>query len=282
LPAMHIEDMKRWHWALISLVIGLALSYVWSNFEWGEQLPTMDQADFERGVVTRFGEAGHVADITLLPTTERNVQPVMCAQLRRGRDPGMMKFHPALFRAAIPFTSERDGQTYPTLAAYLNHVKAQANPELRFKYAWYRERWAAYALWTAASVLVIGIVWPSVVSLMSGAGLGLMPVRSAEAEYDLSRFGKGQTKPTASEQYDPEEIRRLDEELEKRLAGENTGTVTDIAAAAAAAPEQPVRQLNGGPLEVIDAGKEVDPKEYRGEFYPVEKPKKEGFKDPRA
>src|SRR5688572_30168974 len=160
---MHIEDMKRWHWALISIVIGLGLSYVWSKVDLSEPLPTMGQADFERGVVPKYGEPGHVGDITLLPVSEQNVQPVMCAQLRRGREPGVMKFHPALFRATIPFKSLRDEKTYPTLDAYLKSVRAELNPQLSFRYAWYRQTWATYALWTAASVILIGLVWPTVV-----------------------------------------------------------------------------------------------------------------------
>ena len=48
---MHVQDLKRWHWVAISIVVGLALSYVWSSVEWDENLPTVGQADFERGLV---------------------------------------------------------------------------------------------------------------------------------------------------------------------------------------------------------------------------------------
>src|SRR5262245_7842448 len=120
---MHIEDMKRWHWALIAIVIGVALSYVWSNVEWGDSLPTMGQIDFERGVAAKYPQPGHIANIVLLPTAEKDVQAVVCEQLRRTSDPKVMEFRPALFRSPVPFKDQRSGQTFASIAAYLSDVK---------------------------------------------------------------------------------------------------------------------------------------------------------------
>ena len=30
---MHIQDLKRWHWILIAIPIGAALSYAWTSIE---------------------------------------------------------------------------------------------------------------------------------------------------------------------------------------------------------------------------------------------------------
>jgi hypothetical protein len=280
---MHIEDFKRWHWAVIAIVIGLALSWVWSNVEWGDQLPTMGQPDFERGVVAKYPQPGHIANIVVLPSAEKNVQAVVCEQLRRTKDPRVMEFRPALFRSPVPFKTERDGQSYPTIAAYLNDVKTRNNPDLRFKYAWYRETWAVYLLWTVASVLLIGVVWPSAISLMTGGGLGFTREKSTDPEYDLSRFGKGErsSKPSAgvaTSEHDLDEVRRLDEELERQLAA--GATASTGATATTSTADQPTRKLDGGPLESANIPTQDEHKQYGGEFYPVVKPAHKPHDDP--
>ena len=58
---MHVQDLKRWHWVAISIVVGLALSYVWSSVEWDENLPTVGQADFERGLAAMTWETDETA-----------------------------------------------------------------------------------------------------------------------------------------------------------------------------------------------------------------------------
>ena len=273
---MHIEDMKRWHWALIAVGIGLALSYAWSNVQWADQLPTMAQTDFERGVAAKFPQPGHITNVIVLPSAEKDFQAVVCEQLRRTKDPKVMEFRPALFRAPAPFKSERGGQTYASISAYLGEVKSKANPELSYKYAWYRETWAVYLLWTSASMLLIGGVWPSAVSLMTGGGLGLRREKSDEPEYDLSRYGKGKPEskpgarvgPSAAEM---EEVRRLDEELERQLAAGATSGAGVQGAEGIAGSDQPIRKLDGGPLEAAGVQASDEEKEYGGEFYPVVK-----------
>ena len=71
---MHVQDLKRWHWIAISVVVGLLLSFVWSSVEWDENLPTIGQRDFEAGLVgarDRFGNghngARHLCDLHVCP-----------------------------------------------------------------------------------------------------------------------------------------------------------------------------------------------------------------------
>ncbi len=270
---MYVEDMKRWHWMLIAVAVGLGLSYVWSKVELGDSRPTMSQFDFERGVIMQPDNPGYIANIIVLPTTEKNVQAVRCAQLRRTKDPRSLEHCPALFLAPIPFKSARDGRSYPTMGAYLDQVKPTGSSRVRFKYAWYRQTWVVYGLWTGASVVLIGLVWPSVVSLMTGGGLGLMPQKQIDVEYDLSRFGNGQSAPSIPGASDPEEFWGLDEELEQRLASDASSPNSSAVAAPAPTSDQCVRPLEGGPLET-QIQKPDEPMEYGGEFYPVAKPHK--------
>ena len=70
---MHVQDLKRWHWAVIALVVGLALSYVWSSVEWDENLPTIGQRDFEAGLLINYPQAGHLNNVTVMPPQEGEV-----------------------------------------------------------------------------------------------------------------------------------------------------------------------------------------------------------------
>ncbi len=267
---MHVQDIKRWHWLSIAIVIGLALSYVWANVEWGDQLATIGQPDFERGLIIQYPQPGHISRAIVLPPQEGKSK-VVCEQLRRTKDPRVMEFRPVAFMADVPYKSDRSGESYPTVSKYLDNVRSN-NTALSAKYAWYRETWAVYALWTGAAVLLIGGIWPSVVSLMTGGGLGLQRAEK-DPEYDLDRFGKGEKKeqPASSQsdarQQDMDELRRLDEELEKRLASGATASTNSNSATEMS--EEPMRVLDGGPLEVAAIPTEDVNKEYGGEFYPV-------------
>jgi len=272
---MHIEDFKRWHWMLIAIVVGLVLAYVLAGVPWGDDLPTLGQIDFERGIVAKFPQPGYITNVVVLPSAQKDVATVVFEQLCRTNDSKKMEFRPATFRTPLPFKSQRDGQTYQSIQDFLSNAKAKANPDLAFKYAWYRQRSSVYVLWTFAAVLLIGVVWPSVVSLLTGGGLGFVRARSTDPEYDLSRFGNRPTtpKPQSPDQAprDLDEVRRLDEELERRLAAQATVDGGQAAQANAQHPNEPVRALNAGPLETANVQSPDELKEYGGEFYPVVK-----------
>jgi len=276
---MQLQDLKRWQWMLFAVIVGLALSYVWSNWDCGDQLPTITQPDFERGIVGHFPQVGYVTEVTVLPRTHAEVQGVVCAMLSRTSSATSMKYQPVVFHAPFPYTTDR-GQSFTSVRDYLASIRSQ-NADVHFSYAWYRERWAVYILWMAASVLLIGGIFPSVISLMTGGGLNLSmqfekKPKAKSEEYDLDRFGKGgwgssggKTTNGASAA-DLDELRRLDAELEKRL-GAGAGLSGDSTGAGPGDAVDGVRKLDGGPLELTQAQKEQEEREYKGEYYPVAK-----------
>jgi len=276
---MNVQDLKRWHWLVISVVVGLALSYVWSSVEWDENLPTIGQRDFEAGLVIKFPTQGHLDNVTVMPPQDGKYK-VVAEQVRNTKTPGMVEFRPVAFMAATPYVAGqwRGGdEEHPNVREYLKKAQS-ATPEIQFKYAWYRETWAIYTLWTGAAVLLIGGVWPSVVSLMVGAGLGLSREEKGP-DYDLDRFKSEAPKAGGRREPTPEEIahmRQLEEELERKLEAQRLGMPIPEdepqPATSAAAP----RKLDGGPLETVAADKPAEDHEYKGEFYPVDRhlPKK--------
>ncbi len=217
---MQIQDVKRWHWAATALVVGLAFSFAWSNYPWDQQYPTLAPAEFERGLTIPTGRLGHIADIQVLPPID-NKYEIFCTQVRQlPRGGGIAR--PVAVLTNIPYNSSRTKQSYPDILAFLKSEQA-SHPEIHYGFAWYRQTWAIYVLCITASLVLIGGIWPSVVSLMTGGGLGFSRPPK-EPGYDLDRFATGEKSeaPRAAPEItnqDLDEVRRLDEELERNLTG---------------------------------------------------------------
>jgi len=276
---MHVQDLKRWHWAVIALVVGLALSYVWSSVEWDENLPTIGQRDFETGLTTPYPKEKHLANVTVMPPQEGKYK-VVAEQVRNTKTPGVIDLRPVAYMADTPYKAgawRNDNEEHPSVREFLKSMQANnPNAEISFRYAWYREAWAIYLLWTGAALLLIGGVWPSVISLMVGAGLGFQK-EDKGPEYDLERFkAEADAKKAAGHVATPEELAHLAEleaDLEKRLAAQRAGLPMpedeEVVPAAS-------KKLDGGPLEALVDNRPAEEHEYKGEFYPVDRhlPKK--------
>lgn len=269
---MHVQDLKRWHWVAIAIVVGLALSYVWSSVEWDENLPTVGQADFERGLLTKFPAEKSLQNVVVMPPQEGKYK-IVAEQVRNTKTAGVVDLRPVAYMADTPYKAgvwRGESSEFKNVREYLSKLKAD-NPEVAYKYAWYRETWAIYTLWLGASVLLIGGVWPSVVSLMVGAGLGISSEEKGP-EYDLDRFKSEADKkavPTGPTNADMQHLHELEDELEKRLAAQRMGVPLpdDQPAAEPAA----AKKLDGGPLENLVPDKPAEEHEYKGDFYPVDR-----------
>jgi hypothetical protein len=269
---MHVQDLKRWHWVAISIVVGLALSYVWSSVEWDENLPTVGQADFERGLLTKFPAEKSLQNVVVMPPQEGKYK-IVAEQVRNTKTAGVVDLRPVAYMADTPYKAgiwRGESEQFKDVREYLAKLK-ESNPDVAYKYAWYRETWAIYTLWLGASLLLIGGVWPSVVSLMVGAGLGISGEEKGP-EYDLERFKSEEAKkaaaagPTAA---DMQHLHELEDELEKKLAAQRAGLPIpeDQPEQAPAA----AKKLDGGPLENLAPDKPAEEHEYKGDFYPVDR-----------
>jgi hypothetical protein len=194
------------------------------------------------------------------------------------RGSGEWAYRPASVVAETPFVFGREvpGVTAApdeTILAFLERIQAD-HPNVKYRYAWEREPWAVYTIWTGGSVLVMGLVWPSLISLAAGRGLGLKPYRPDEPAYDLERFAGGDepAKPAAKEmtEEDAQQLAAAEAALRKGLgpAGAAAAPATD------GSTDQAIKKLEGKPLEPLAIpGQDEEPKEYKGEYYPVAKPK---------
>jgi hypothetical protein len=188
------------------------------------------------------------------------------------------------FNAEIPFKVqgqvEPKGENY-SVRDYLTELK-KTNENVEFRYAWWWQKNSQFAIWIGGSLVLIGGIWPSMVSLMIGAGLGRPKKSKEEKEYDLDRFGKYKepSKPAIAVKagMSAAESRRLEEmqdkmEADLAAAGMQMTSANGEAASAAGSSATGVKKLTGAAVEVAPAIKpeDTEPREYTGEFYPVVK-----------
>jgi hypothetical protein len=277
---MQVQDLKRWHWALIALVVGVALSYAWTNVE--PTIPrSLGQATFE-DLLVRPPHEGHawLENLTVYPP-EEGVYVVTGEQLTVTSGSKEGTYKPFAYMAKIPYVpgagrtvagAKPSAPADQTILTYLK-TTAEQHAHVDYRYAWERKPAAVYAIWTVGSLVVIGGVWPSLVSLLTGGGLGLTRQKDDD-DYDLSRFGSGKEAapagPTGPTTADVDQLKAVEAELEQKLAGFGITGATDAAGGTDQAGG--VRKLDAQPLEAAPIDKPEEPKDYKGEFYPVARP----------
>jgi hypothetical protein len=291
---MQIEDFKRWHWVLISLAIGALLAYARTMLS-PDEVGTgrgISPNEFAQNVARPKTGNGYdwVKQITIYPTQTivdpsseqtRQVNFVVC-NLLTPLPNGKYQYKPVHFTAEIPF---KVGNTKPmsdtySVRDYLAEVKDRF-PDVQYRYAWWTQPRAQFGIWMGGAVLLIGGLWPSLVSLLIGAGLG-RPHKEKTDEYDLERFSK--SKPSKAPEpvakagmsaAEAQKLRDMQDQMEKDLAaaGMQMTSGGEPASAGGPASSAPVKALTGTAVEPVEAPKADDePKEYKGEFYPVAKP----------
>jgi hypothetical protein len=274
---MRIEELKRWHWVLVGLIVGVSLGYLYGSIEPGSGR-SISQARFETALNETPLQGSHpwIRDIVVHPHPERGVI-ITGRHLEPGRGDTML-YQPFRFVPPMPYeplSSPRGNrpadweQSGRTVRDYLNHM-AGTHDHVSYRYAWTSQPLYRYLIWTAGAVLAIGIVWPSIISLLTGGGLGRRG--ATEPEYDLSRFQSDpappQRQPASMTQEEADHLASLEAELERKLAGRSDDAIA-ADPAPEAAPEQPVRRLDARPLEGAPVESPQQRKDYAGEFYPT-------------
>jgi hypothetical protein len=273
---MHLQDLKRWHWILIAIPIGAALSYAWTSIE--PSVPRhIGQETFERQLVaTPIEDHPWLANLVVHPPVE-GVMVVTGEQLSLRPDEKVADYRPFAFNAITPYQPlpPQSRRSAPPAAADPNETvltylakTAARHDHVRYRFAWERQPSVVYAIWTGGAMALIGGVWPTLVSLLVGAGYGLSEVE--DDEYDLERFGRSNDTPAAPAidvGLGAAHLAEVEAELQKNLEGFGSASV----ASAIGSPSPEVRSLDGGPVEAAPLAHD-DPNEYKGEFYPVAKP----------
>jgi hypothetical protein len=166
------------------------------------------------------------------------------------------------------------------LAATNQFLKARDGAQailVVFNYRWWESSKYGFQIWMVGSFLVVGVLWPSLLTVMIKGGLG----KTTPEEYDLSRFKDGpepdavKPAPVTTTADDMQKLRELEESMAAALkTGATAAPAGEAATTVVAAPE--VKKLAGGPAHEAEVLKtaEEEKKEYDGEFYPVVHPHK--------
>jgi len=274
---MHLRDLKRWHWVVISIPIGLVLSFAWTSLE--PEIPRhLGQDTFERDLAAEPIEGHPWLDRIVVHPEREGVMVVTGEQLSLRANETVADYRPFAFNAISPYQplpprgGGGGGGAMPAqkenVLAYLEEV-AKQHPHVRFRYAWQRHPAVVYAIWTGGAVLLIGGIWPTLVSLLVGAGFG--GGEEDDDNYDLSRFAGGATQahvPVGLTDAEAAHLAEVEAELQRNLEGSASGP----AGAATAQTPAEIRKLEGGAVEAAPLPDDDPNREYRGEFYPVAKP----------
>ena len=189
---MGIERVRRWQWVVLSLVLGLGLAQA-RRFD-ADDLPNRlgegvaDRGWFEREVQRQVP----LADGTSVPAFSRLRVYPLSVQERGGRRPvhvvaGMYlahaghregppgggapvgKLRPYFYIAPVPYQSLADERARKPVAAaatvrdYLDGLRAKG---VTYTYAWWADPRYAAAAWVGGSFVLIGVLWPTALSLL--------------------------------------------------------------------------------------------------------------------
>lgn len=308
---MGLEYLKRWHWAVIGLILGLVFGG--SQVMFRETDPGGDRTFDRRQFEAYLARGMQVQNLVLHPTLDgqewitgevfKHENGSLTAPApRRVRRPGR-RLWPRMSSAPEPAPVTQPAEVkqppgtwvpFPVLAAeanskqsryekmngreYIEYLKKeypQAADMMTYRFAWWEVPKYTLSIYGGAGVLLVGGVWPTIIALLTGAGLGR--AKKEEDTYDLSRF-KGKTAKTTAAAVDhtqgDQELAELNAKLEAGVVDMlTTSTTPDIDHDEEEA--HAIRKLENRPMDATESalGKSSDdPKDYNGEFYPVVRP----------
>jgi hypothetical protein len=157
-----------------------------------------------------------------------------------------------------------------SIADFLSDA-AKLGYTVSFSYRWMEIPKYVYPVWIFGSFVVIGLIWPTLLRMMIGQGLG----RERTQGFDLRGYkpsptpaAVGAAGPTAEDQ---QRLVDLEANMLASLKAQQAGKAPAPAAEAAAPPQ--VAKLSGAaaPASTPAPAPEPEEKSYEGEYYPVDR-----------
>ena len=291
---MYVERVKRWQWLLLSVLVGLALWYARRPdasdlARYGEGLN--DPAAFENALFGAVDGVPRVQGLTVHRQAiddgagSRRTAYVVSGDYCDGRpDPidGTFRWRPRFFLAPVPYRARMNlynlGGTDDEAAEAVRRYERMESPTVldflrlletakvvSYTHAWWRTYPAA--TWVGGSVLLVGVVWPTVINLLA---YGRLTRPREEKGVDLSKVRSTATPaPPGTSGPDIEHLHQLEAELEANLSGA-AGPEPDPQPAAT---PRPAPALSTAPLEPVAAPAHDDTVfgAHADDFYPTER-----------
>lgn len=281
---------------LISLVVGLALAYVYSGLA-AEGGPSNRRTIAPGEVLNRVGwtmkgKAGQdmpaIRNLRIYPPVEnKNLvtleEFIVTTDRATGQRAG--EYQERQFVAEIPFVLGRGKAPSETWTIRDELAKRQErNKKIEFTYVTLAATPYVYAVCVTASFLLIGVIWPTLQFRLQSAGYGAPPREEKPAAPKWA--AKPSAVPSAPvvkkgpTQADLDQLESITARYQQSVGGMATvsgggggGASGDSQSGTAVAepPKQAQRKWETGPLEVKEAPKpaEEDDVEVKGEYYPV-------------
>lgn len=306
---MAIQRVRLWQWIVIAVAVGGVLGMFLISADDFGNAGTLQATTFYQRLHAKTDDGQPVIhDIVIYPAIQsangRRVQRVTFMERRRNRDTNQWDDLPGDTVAEIPYRkdiSDPDNR----IGDFLKQRK-EVMPELDYRFAWWRIsgvepvegtqaslvrgnipfdrelRWwqyprGAWIVLMTSSVLLIGLVWPLMIRGLVKLGFGL-PEETQDTGVDLSKVSSRTRQETnvAAKGVTDEDLDALGD-LNARLAA----SVGDLSVTDAAPDEAEqkrheaavVKQLSNAPAEpTATESKPEEPKDFKGEYYPVARP----------
>lgn len=284
---MEIENFKRWHWILISLIVGASIGGVMVFYgpdvdAYAKQ--SMNMASFEDLVINHnYDGVALPLNVRVYPLSEIDDAVVGSVvryereDLANPRSEIKPVMSPFLFSIRAPYPNayrgnERVGppEAFKSNLDYLQKLSAKfPDAKIQYQFAWWTKPKAMMGLWIAGSLVMIGGIWPTVLNLMTGAGLA--PKREPKADrrrYAEEVVEKKRTEMTAAEK---DQLAALEAKLQSSVADFLSNENDPDDATAGRQGTSPVKKLETAPLEPPPAAKPEEKEEikYGGTYYPT-------------
>lgn len=295
---MQVQDVPRWAWALTGAVVGLLIAYVWTGSEPGVGRDVSGQQFRNYAVRTSNHEAARgepiLTDIVVYPPVQgaygRPVYPVTFKELRFLGDKPVRVSRGV--NAEVPFI-ERSENANNTVIDFLRSIEAR-NPQMRWRYAIEREAKYAYAIGAGAGLILIGGVWPSLVRLLVGAGLGRVdkqekPENPTRRSSMPSKAVAPDLAPKGPSAADERALRDYTSELESKVgpiasdpssAGDGRPTTHVEPRDAVVKPLGGTNASSGESTQTPHIEEAKEDVKFEGEWYPVARPARRDPKPP--
>jgi len=293
---MALQRWRTWQWVAVALLVGAALGFVATREPADEpEGQSMAVSDFVRRIDRRTDAGDSVlTDILIEPArltaNDKPMQKVTFKEMRRHRETGQWAPVAQWWMAApIPFFARPpEGNKNWRVADFLA-AKAKDIPSLDYQYAWWqvaplekdteRKWWQTtrnmFGLIVAASVLIIGVLWPITIRVLVKMGFGDPDVETEGI--DLSKVSSRSETPLAAAVPTADDAARLEAlnaELEAKVGGMLVDDDRRDEEAEIREEQEAIRKLSSAPVEPVaaDAAKAADRDFTGGEFYPVARP----------
>lgn len=280
---MAVHHISRWVWLLLGLVLGLLFDQLerapkasWSQ-AYGQSI---SQDEFEAGIQERLLIGRRFRNLVIYPErvrdidgSSRDVHLVVGDYASRfeyrGQSPQPV-WERRCFVAEAPYrpSAWQNGPapSMPSVLSYLDGLR-KTDSGLSYRYAWWRQPPWSTTFWAGCGVLVIGILWPTLIDLLTYGKL----IRPRSKGIDLRKesAAPAPSEPVVSET-DLQRAAELAEEIEAALRAQ--GAIEEPVTAPQPAAQPP--KLDAGPLEPANVEAPPQLTEFaqdQDDFYPTER-----------